>query len=704
MNRTLIALSLAAPLALPGCTTRVMPAQPDAADGSTHGKVIASSLDDPGLGSLTPEHRLDALATSGVPTRLPWTGPSWPLTADGIGARPPEGTRSPVERYADAFDVPSLPDVVSARHGLDSVAGPSCVTDLDCDVPGGMTCGVRRDETVGVCVPRTASLQAGLAAASIYLDEPTAPVVHDGVVFSVNDQKALASLLYSQVTTRSEDASPATLHVVLGNLVGELGESVVFQDDFDGGTIDRAVAGYEVLESAPIGRTAARDLWRAEPTSFEPGALRTSEWSRDIAALDVHTSMSVTVIPGQLLTATLNGQGELDLAVRFGDSPRQWAFDCADTGAGPEGLCRLEVPGGQSIAYVGVRNHDDEPRSYDLRVETKNPDEAPQAAWVPHPAMAELRWMKTRVDLVRPAPASENRGLTAELERFYDSRVLESILELDADGNIVGGVWVGDSRFDHPERVWAPTGLNTETPIADGLIRPADVHALLASVPSDTPQIAVSQTLVDAGAVAEDAWVHVGRFEGAVGRLDARLRGTGDLDLYVRRDAPPTLTEYDCRPYTWTSDEDCSLEAPGTFYVAVNGWTDGEYELTVDWTVLEDDPAGPLRPVTEHVDVTGHVHDWEDHVYAIPLAAGQTIRAHVDGGNKSVDLLARRDALADGNNYDAVAWSWNTPSEVPNRATIEWTADEAQTLFLAVGAGGYLEDTGYRLWTEDVTE
>ena len=44
-----------------------------------------------------------------------------------------------------------------------------------------------------------------------------------------------------------------------------------------------------------------------------------------------------------------------------------------------------------------------------------------------------------------------------------------------------------------------------------------------------------------------------------------------DLDLYVKRAAKPTLTSYDCRPYTSTSDESCSIGNPAAdwWYVGV---------------------------------------------------------------------------------------------------------------------------------------
>ena len=48
--------------------------------------------------------------------------------------------------------------------------------------------------------------------------------------------------------------------------------------------------------------------------------------------------------------------------------------------------------------------------------------------------------------------------------------------------------------------------------------------------------------------------------------------GTGDADLYVKFGSPPTLSSYDCRPYTGTNNEQCAFDPAqsGTYYVMIN--------------------------------------------------------------------------------------------------------------------------------------
>jgi hypothetical protein len=50
--------------------------------------------------------------------------------------------------------------------------------------------------------------------------------------------------------------------------------------------------------------------------------------------------------------------------------------------------------------------------------------------------------------------------------------------------------------------------------------------------------------------------------------------GSGDSDLYVRRATAPTLTGFDCRPYTSGNAETCSMPSPaaGTWHVGLNAY------------------------------------------------------------------------------------------------------------------------------------
>jgi hypothetical protein len=58
------------------------------------------------------------------------------------------------------------------------------------------------------------------------------------------------------------------------------------------------------------------------------------------------------------------------------------------------------------------------------------------------------------------------------------------------------------------------------------------------------------------------------------GRYSIELSGTGDADLYVKRNAAAAVQSYDCRPYKNGSAETCEVtfDAPGKLYVMVRGY------------------------------------------------------------------------------------------------------------------------------------
>ncbi|KID55332.1 PKD repeat-containing protein [Pseudoalteromonas luteoviolacea] len=50
--------------------------------------------------------------------------------------------------------------------------------------------------------------------------------------------------------------------------------------------------------------------------------------------------------------------------------------------------------------------------------------------------------------------------------------------------------------------------------------------------------------------------------------------GSGDADLYVRKDSKPTTSTYDCRPYNWGNNETCNITAgAGKYWVMLRGYS-----------------------------------------------------------------------------------------------------------------------------------
>ncbi len=108
-------------------------------------------------------------------------------------------------------------------------------------------------------------------------------------------------------------------------------------------------------------------------------------------------------------------------------------------------------------------------------------------------------------------------------------------------------------------------------------------------------------TFSDSAVLNRGTWKHYGPFDALSGDFTAAITGPspGDVDLYVRKDAQPTSSLWDCRPWRYNSNETCVQAGPGKFYVSVEApyATDrpetSSYELKVDYmTKIEEPPEG----------------------------------------------------------------------------------------------------------------
>jgi hypothetical protein len=132
------------------------------------------------------------------------------------------------------------------------------------------------------------------------------------------------------------------------------------------------------------------------------------------------------------------------------------------------------------------------------------------------------------------------------------------------------------------------------------------------------------------GSVARNEFTTFGPYEVASGgTFDVVMTGSGDADLYVKKNEPVTVDRYDCRPYSGGSDESCGqgqLDAtgPGKFYVGVNGYADSSsFSLTVTYTGVSGDAASPLELVDcMRVDPSNPDSAFDPNTIGIYTAAG----------------------------------------------------------------------------------
>lgn len=122
---------------------------------------------------------------------------------------------------------------------------------------------------------------------------------------------------------------------------------------------------------------------------------------------------------------------------------------------------------------------------------------------------------------------------------------------------------------DHSGSVYGCAPSSCRKPWAFGLLAPAtDVRIPYAVWPSGAIK-----------SLAQGNWEYYGPFSiSSFRKLMINMTGTGNADLYVRKNDPPTETAFTCRPLLGSSNESCNIPGPdpsieraATYFVGVRG-------------------------------------------------------------------------------------------------------------------------------------
>ncbi len=281
-----------------------------------------SSADDPARFAADLVWRLDDLPAQGKARAVPWAGTYWPAYRDSINYRwAGPWSLSATQKYALAFGIYGVEEQVSRTFGVEAQAtAPFCITDQQCDPSRHELCGVRAGQMVGRCVPFWTGICDGWASASILFPEPTRAVVLNGVTFSVQDIKALLSLVQTSAPWRTvslackasdelggigydpsgrpiapecRDTNPGTFHVLLGNYLGIRGRSFVEDRTFDAQVWNQPLAGYRVLEQRAVSGPEAGALVAgagAAPYAFDPALARLAYVKNEVSFIKEATA------------------------------------------------------------------------------------------------------------------------------------------------------------------------------------------------------------------------------------------------------------------------------------------------------------------------------------------------------------------------------------------------------------------------------
>lgn len=444
-------------------------------------------------------YKFEELPTSGEITNTPWTASYWPMYEDGINARwQGKNTLSPAEKYDKVFNewtpgegfMNLKPFDTStcewddeyynqlgpaakwadrnkgnwrAHNGIDD-DGDGVADKDECD---------NNDDAVGQDfdgIETWFGLCHAWAPAALLEPEPLAPVTRDGVTFDVSDLKALTISLYDRTAAYGigercnvddkkwefdedgkildrgcADMNPGALHVIVTNFVGINKQGFVVERTPDYEIWNQPVRGYEITEQQEITQQEAYTLLDiddpADDLSTGNGVLvqgveEESEYAKYILKI-VNESSQTTLDDDVRLYSN---------EARHIAEYRQGADGQLGTSDDVTIKTLKEL---DDIKYVGKRAFGRLlgyalANGYGKKAYKYNPE-------------AE-RFIKVRLDLhwiTEQLPMAERTDTI--IDRYTRTDTYDYILELDAEGNILGGEYFGDSKKNHADFIWLPT-------------------------------------------------------------------------------------------------------------------------------------------------------------------------------------------------------------------------------------------------------
>jgi hypothetical protein len=714
LRTKILTLTGAAGLLLSGCGAPMDPLKGAKSDkkGAPDGKYEAwGPADSPSIFSSALEYRLASLPDTGAATNVPWASSYWPVYEDSINYKWGNDDSAP-KKYERAFGGTGVEDAVSAYHGIDSQTGrKECKATSECsDLKDGSECAKRPGKDTGRCIPTWWGICHAWTPAAIMLPEPKHEVTKNGVTFRVMDIKALVTLVHNRTTSKfvslrcerqegydglpdnaklhyddygrpadtdreCRDTNAGTYHVLLANYLGIMHQSFAEDRTFNYEVWNQPLRAFRVTEKKEVTSAEANRLIGVSSV----GGTTDNKTAIAVAKDAWQHFGPYTVAAGQSFKVVMSGDNDADLHVAFGAQPTDSSYACRPYGGNSDETCDVIAPAGATKAYVSVKGY---AATSTIALKITYGGGTP-TAYAFNPAATKFFAIKSEVDYIGESSASTDGNLSSTVDRYTHTDYYEYILEVDANGKIIGGEWLNGSKKAHPDFLWLPTGVSGSS-VAGGKITYAQVKQLLDESVADTTPTPTTggtqKTVTDAAAIAKGAWKQYGPYDLAAGAtLKADLTGDGDADLYVRKDSAPTLTGYDCRPYAGTSAESCSIVGPAKIYVGVNGYAaTSNVQLKVVYT--EGTGGGTTNPppaTFNHLNQTGSLAQGELKVFQLPIPAGKKVVIRTTSAT-DVDLYIQFGGAPTTESYLDRGYTTS------GNETITWTATSNGTLFIAV--------------------
>lgn len=252
------------------------------------------------------------------------------------------------------------------------------------------------------------------------------------------------------------------------------------------------------------------------------------------------------------------------------------------------------------------------------------------------------------------------------------------------DGTIVSRSWDfgdgGSSTATNPSHSYAADGTYTVTLTVTDNDNNTDSATAQVTVSSGAgvPYLSNGQSVSGlSGAAGEWAMYRVAIPAGASNLQVSTSSGDPDADLYVRYGAEPTTGSYDCRGYTSSSNESCTIASPqeGDYYIGVRAYSAyTALTLSVSWN--EGSGGGDSA---SYPNLSASQGEWLRYEVVIP-AGMSTFDVTLTGGSGDADLYVLKGAAPSTSSYDC------RPYNVGNEENCSFTNPGADTWHIGIRA------------------
>jgi hypothetical protein len=541
--------------------------------------------------------------------QVPIPADYWATYKDNLNHEWDGAGSSPAEKYATAFNKPTVPEKVSQNHGIKSATGQKSCTQggNECTGDDG-SCAIPKGETTGRCIPTWWGICHGWAPYALVEKAPINPVTKNGVTFHPGDLEGLMTLLYTDVPTKflsrrcnkqdpitdptgrleateCRDMNAGSWHVLATNMLGLRKQGFVIDATFDLQVWNQPVYSYEVTNPVDGG---LKEITKDEAinmlginVSLEP-LLDTVDVTKSEQKLGEYTATTA----GEY-TIKLSGTGDADLYVKKGSAPTTSDYDCRPYGGTSNEECVVTLGAGETAHYM-VEGY-----AQTSKVQLSLATAGAAGDYIYNTQAKRFFYVEMDLVYITESKPAKTSHVDKALTSYATTKHYKYIVETDENSKILGGEWVGSSRDDHPDFGWWSTG-NPRSSMAGGLITYAEVKALNEAAAAQ-PLVEEEVTVLDNVTVRKTGVTWASKYgslnvEQGYKKLAVTMTGSGAAELYVRKGKNPTVYSFGCKSVTTgTSDQTCTTDVAfegGTYFVRARSKTPGT-TVTITATKLK---------------------------------------------------------------------------------------------------------------------